>query len=98
LYQGIASAMPQHREVRAAFSRWGLRPRWQRLKPVICLRFGMPEQVAENPTIRIRASLQRCRKCCKISVGFSRCAMPNSKEMRFSANCKAGHLLALWHA
>jgi hypothetical protein len=29
-------------------------------------------ELAEKRTIRIRASLQRCRKCRRISAGFSR--------------------------
>ncbi len=44
---------------------------------------------SEELTIRIRAPLQRCRKCRKISVGFSRCGTPTRQQMNFSANCLA---------
>ena len=46
-------------------------------------------QFTEELTIRIRAPLQRCRKCRTISVGFSRCGTPTSQQMNFSANCLA---------
>jgi hypothetical protein len=46
-------------------------------------------QFAEKRTIRIRAPLQRCRKCTRINAAFSRWPLYRDQKMSFSANCLA---------
>jgi hypothetical protein len=61
--------------------------------PATSQRESTTQQFAEKPTTRIRASLQRCRKQCKISTGFSRCPRPTATNRVFPPTAKSARIL-----
>jgi hypothetical protein len=62
LYQGIAFSDAATWGNTNGFSRWGIRPRWQRLKPIICSRAGMPEQAAEKLVLAAESQPQALKR------------------------------------